>query len=68
MTILSTLKKWYFDTFLPYEDPNHPLHTPKYEEPDLSDWDDLCPYTGSPQAFYKAPKWEQWGDKWYKKY
>ena len=65
MTILSTLKKWYFNTFLPFENPDHPLHTPMYE--DIDD-EDLCPYTGSPGSFYKAPKWEKWGDKWYKKY
>ena len=59
------LKAWYFATFLPFEDPDHPLYTPKYEE---IDDEDLCPYTGSPGAFYKAPKWEKWGDKWYKKY
>ena len=65
MTILSILKKWYFDTFLPYEDPNHPLYAPQYEEPD---WDEMCLCTGSPNAFHKATEWEKWGDKWYKKY
>ena len=73
MTLLSALKHWYFATFLPFEDPDHPLHTPKYEEPDYSDWDDLedIDEIYSPPsriAFYKAPKWEKWGDKWYKKY
>ena len=29
--------QWYFDTFLPYENPNHPLHCPKQTQPD-DDW------------------------------
>ena len=43
---INRLKAWYLRTFLPFEMEDHPLHSPKYEEPDLSDWDDLsdAPY------------------------
>ena len=27
MNILQTIKKWYFDTFLPFENPDHPLYS-----------------------------------------
>jgi hypothetical protein len=42
MNILQRIK----DLLLPYENPEHPLYAAPFEEPDLSDWDDLsdAPY------------------------
>ena len=81
MTILSTLKKWYFDIFLPFENPDHPLntsHQPDSFHDELSDWIEAeldaqqeNPYIGPNYArkpFSKSPTYEKWGDKWYKKY
>ena len=36
-----TLHAWYLRTFLPFEQPDHPLYAAPAVEEDLSDWDDL---------------------------
>ena len=60
---------WLTRLLLPYEFEDHPLHTPKYEEPDLSDWDEIGPYyTGGPNSFRKETEWVKYGDKFYKKF
>ena len=65
---MNKLLGWLKNKLLPFENPDHPLYTPPHIEPDLSDWDDLGPYTtGNPGAFHKNPEWMKWGNKWYKK-
>jgi hypothetical protein len=65
---------WLKRLLLPFEFEDHPLHTPPpYKPEEDSDWDDLGesddePNTYSRIAFYRAPQWERWGDKWYKKH
>ena len=80
MTLLSALKKWYLDTFLPFENPDHPLnttHQPESFHDELSAWieqelkDQQDPYIGPNYArkpFSQPATYEKWGDKWYKKY
>ena len=80
MTLLSALKKWYFDTFLPFENPDHPLnttHQPESFHDELSAWieeelkNQQDPYIGPNYArepFSQPATYEKWGDKWYKKY
>ena len=80
MTLLSTLKKWYIDTFLPFENPDHPLntiHQPESFHDELSAWieeelkNQQDPYIGPNYArkpFSQPATYEKWGDKWYKKY
>ena len=67
------LKAWYLETFLPFENQSHPLHTPPPYDPSTDpDWDDLGttkdePNTYSRIPFYKPTQYEKWGDKWYRK-
>ena len=67
------IKAWYMKTFLPFEDPESPNYCAPYEEPDLSDWDDLGPYKSTEgigpkykEYFYKPKTYKKWGSKWYK--
>lgn len=66
------IKAWYMKTFLPFEDPGHPNYAAPYEEPDLSDWDEIGPYESKgigpnyKEYFYKPTTYKKWGDKWYK--
>ena len=66
---------WYMKTFLPFEDPSHPLHHSNYKKPkcpieqmidDHYDAEDLIGPNYS-QHFYKPTEYEKWGNKWYKK-
>lgn len=65
---------WLKKILLPFEQEGHPLYTPPPYDPGSDpDWDDLGEeeegdrnsYSRIP--FYKPPKWEKWGGKWYKK-
>ena len=38
MNHFTKIKNWYYKTFLPYENPEHPLYAPKYQEPELDEW------------------------------
>ena len=73
MSIFSKLKQWYFDTFLPYENPEHPLYSDgsiEYDEftQEISDFIDQQIGPNYSQHFYKPAEYEKWGDKWYKKH
>ena len=59
---------WLKNLLLPFENPDHPLHSPKpYDPGDDPEWDLTEPMgTGGPNSFYKPPTWKQWGGKWYK--
>ena len=73
------IKAWYFKTFLPFEDPDHPLNTgssdPFCEE--MEEWieaelDSFGPYPDEgigpnyKEHFSKPKTYKKWGDKWYK--
>ncbi len=69
---IQRLKAWYFRTFLPFEDPAHPLNTTEQTFCDeISDWVDseiegIGPkYAREP--FSKPTQYERWGSKWYRK-
>lgn len=70
------IKQWCFDTFLPFENPNHPLYHTEEADPftkELTDWIeselDAQEMIGEnySQHFSQPAKYEKWGDKWYKK-
>ena len=80
--MFNALYKWYMKTFLPFEDPSHPLHysgetTSEFEE-DLDalieaelgphpDQDKMIGPNYARKAFSKPFEYEKWGNKWYKK-
>ena len=78
MSIFQYLKEWYFKYLLPFENPEHPLYAPAYQEPDYSDdelygWlddlgspDDLIGPNYARKPFSQPATYTQWGDKWYK--
>ena len=68
----TALKNWYFPTFLPFENPDHPL----YSEAPSDEYEYECDGEieintaigpNYSQHFYKPAEYEKWGDKWYKK-
>ena len=73
--MLNSLYNWYLKTFLPFEDPSHPLHHSVYKpEPSISkmvdeafDAGDLIGPNYGRKPFSKPAQYEQWGGKWYKK-
>ena len=71
---------WYMKTFLPFEDPSHPLYsngsTPKDEfcqeisdfiDSELEGMEDLIGPNYSRKMGDKPTQYEKWGNKWYKK-
>ena len=76
MNIWNSIKSWYFATFLPFENPDHPLYHSQPEDPfcdELSEWieaeldhQDMIGPNYS-QHFSKPAEYEKWGNKWYKK-
>ena len=71
--MLNSLYNWYLKTFLPFEDPSHPLHHSTYEpepydggEEDEYDAGDLIGQNYSRKPFSKPATYKKWGDKWYK--
>ena len=80
MSIFTKLKKWYFDTFLPFENPNHPLYSDgtipmdefsqeiaDFIDDELAGMEDMIGPNYGWQMGYKPAEYEKWGDKWYKK-
>ena len=73
--MLNSLYKWYLKTFLPFEDPSHPLHYSTYKPEcpisemidEAYDAGDLIGPNYSRKPFSKPTQYEQWGGKWYKK-
>ena len=74
------LKAWYLKTFLPFEDPSHPLYSDgsiKYDnelEQEIADFvdeelafEDLIGPNYSRQMGVKPAEYERYGDKWYRK-
>ena len=68
------LYNWYMNTFLPFENPDHPLHYSGEPESELEEWieeeldyQDMIGPNYSRQMGYKPSEYEKWGDKWYKK-
>ena len=74
------LKAWYLKTFLPFEDPSHPLYSDgsiKYDnelEQEIADFvdeelafEDLIGPNYSRQMGDKPAEYEKWGDKYYRK-
>ena len=74
------LKNWYFDTFLPFENPNHPLYSDgsismdefsqeiaDFIDDELAGMEDMIGPNYSRQMGYQPSEYEKWGDKWYKK-
>ena len=58
---INNIKKWYFDTFLPYENSTHPLYY-KHEEEELEEWDGWIPDCSYP-LHLKRKEWEKEWDK-----
>ena len=74
------LKAWYLKTFLPFEDPSHPLYSDgsiKYDnelEQEIADFvdeelafEDLIGPNYSRLMGDKPTEYERYGDKWYRK-
>ena len=80
MNIFHHLKKWYFDTFLPFENPNHPLYSDgtipmdefsqeiaDFIDDELANMEDMIGPNYGWQMGHKPAEYEKWGNKWYKK-
>ena len=71
--MFKSIYNWYMKTFLPFEDPSHPLHYYKPECPisqmidDHYDAEDMIGPNYSRKPFSKPTKYKKWGNKWYKK-
>ena len=75
--MFKSIYNWYMKTFLPFEDPSHPLHHSNYKEPKcpisemIDDYyginDDMIGENYSRKPFHKPQQYEKWGNKWYKK-
>ena len=73
--MLNSLYNWYLKTFLPFEDPSHPLHHSAYKPEcpisemidDHYDIEELIGPNYGRKPFGKPTQYEQWNGKWYKK-
>ena len=80
--MLKQLKAWYLKTFLPFENPSHPLYcdgSTEYENEflqEISDWVEAevavqeeirVGPNYSRQMGDKPTQYEKWGNKWYRK-
>ena len=73
--MLNSLYNWYLKTFLPFEDPSHPLHYSAYKPEcpisemidDHYDIEELIGPNYCRKPFGKPARYEQWNGKWYKK-
>lgn len=78
--MFKSIYNWYMKTFLPFEDPSHPLYSDgsiQYDEgcqeiidfidSELDDMEDLIGPNYSRKMGDKPAEYEKWGNKWYKK-
>ena len=77
--MFASLYRWYLKTFLPFEDPSHPLYSDgsgefvptQYDNEmlqEISDWvDDRVGTNYERRAFSKPTEYERWGSKYYRK-
>ena len=78
--MIQQFKQWYLKTFLPFEDPSHPMYGPnshaefvptQYDNEmlqEISDWvDDRVGPNYERQAFSKPTQYGRWGNKYYRK-
>ena len=70
------LKAWYLKTFLPFEDPSHPLFSDggaQYEAKLQEIWDEIETLTDLVGPNYarqmgdRPAEYERWGNKYYRK-
>ena len=70
--MFKSITKWYLKTFLPFEDPSHPLYHSTYEpetcacEEEEYDAGDLIGPNYGRKPFSKPATYKKWGNKWYK--
>ena len=74
------LYNWYMNTFLPFENPDHPLYSDgsipmdemsqeisDFIDSELDGMEDMIGPNYARKPFSKPSEYEKWGDKWYKK-